>query len=814
MYKYIILATTLLFFWSCRENPLSSQNDYIDAMQSSYASSKSGSTYRDNIHKQLISDYPILYDWWLQDGTKNNWFDLSLRENLNLRVTKVSKELGLDYSTEILELTDKKLFKLYHKLCRKRRSTRLKEFKHSSDIVFTKFLTLRPSFYGYTEAQSDARGESNFFGGSKLCRFSMNGIWAKERMLLESQNGVIRDPEVHFNGKHLLVSIKSNPEDDFHLYEFNTFSSSLKQLTFGKGVADYEGTYLANGNILFASTRVGTSVDCWYTEVSNLYICDSKGKYIRRVGFDQVHTISPELLEDGRVIYTRWDYNDRGQVFAQPLFTMNADGTSQAAYYGMNSWFPTTMVHARSIPGTQKVMAVFTGHHSPQHGKLGIIDTEAGRDENEGATLIAPIRHTEPERIDSYGQFGEQFQYPYPINSKEFLVSYTPLGYDISDPLFAIYWMDVNGNRELLVSDNKLSCNQPVPLQKRERPRIQSSEVDYSCDSASYYMQDVYEGLAIKGVERGTIKKMRIVELSFRSAGIGFQNNNDVGGNSHATSAVGVGNTSWDVKKVIGTVDIESDGSAYFKVPARRPLYFQVLDSLGRAVQTMRSWSTLQNGEFRSCVGCHEHSNTTPLYTGSSTTLAMQKQIQEIDQEPNLMPGKGFSFAEAVQPILDNHCVRCHNGQSSEPNFLGTIMARESGSKRLYSQSYLSLTHARPIGNPGNTFIGENYNREVNWVSNMSSPKIQPPYSAGSTTSNIIDKLYRGHGSTSITKTEIATISAWLDLGAPFIGSYTEYNNWNESEQRFYEYHNYKRAIASDLDKKNVDAYIQSLPKK
>ena len=57
---------------------------------------------------------------------------------------------------------------------------------------------------------------------------------------------------------------------------------------------------------------------------------------MRQVGFDQVHTVTPTLLDDGRVVYTRWDYNDRGQVWAQPLFQMNPDGTGQAEYYGMN----------------------------------------------------------------------------------------------------------------------------------------------------------------------------------------------------------------------------------------------------------------------------------------------------------------------------------------------------------------------------------------------------------------------------------------------------------------------------------------------
>ena len=111
-------------------------------------------------------------------------------------------------------------------------------------------------------------------------------------------------------------------------------------------------------------------------------------------------------MDDGRVIYTRWDYNDRGQIFVQPLFQMNPDGTGQTEFYGNNSWFPTTIAHARGIPGTQKVLAILCGHHTPQAGKLAVIDPARGRQENAGVQLVAPVRDTPAERTDAYGQAG------------------------------------------------------------------------------------------------------------------------------------------------------------------------------------------------------------------------------------------------------------------------------------------------------------------------------------------------------------------------------------------------------------------------
>jgi hypothetical protein len=188
---------------------------------------------------------------------------------------------------------------------------------------------------------------------------------------------------------------------------------------------------------------------------------------MRQVGFDQVHTNFPTVTCDGRVIYTRWDYNDRGQIYPQGLFQMNPDGTGQRALYGNNSYFPTTLIHARSIPGTGKYVAIFTGHHTTQKGWLGIIDPAQGREENLGAQLIAPVRHTPAEHIDRYGQTGDQFLYPYPLNEREFLVSFQPDG----KGQFGIYYIDQDGRRELLASDPANHCNQPIPVRPRPAPR-------------------------------------------------------------------------------------------------------------------------------------------------------------------------------------------------------------------------------------------------------------------------------------------------------------------------------------------------------
>lgn len=761
-------------------------------------------------HRLLMHTYPVYYDWWLQDGDDVAWFKDSFRKQLAQRLQKLHVTVTVDDTPSSIEAA----LKAYLKACEKRRAERLASFTaNKPEIVFTKFRTLRPSFYAYTEGVSDARAECNYIAGGALSLIKMNGIWAEEEPLLSDEDGVFRDPNVHFDGRHLIFAWKKSPkDDDFHLYEMDLNSREVKQLTRGKGHADIEGIYLPDDNIMFNSTRSGSSVDCWFTEVSNLYLCDREGRYMRQIGFDQVHTSNPTLLDDGRVVYTRWDYNDRGQVWAQPLFQMNPDGTGQAEYYGMNSWFPTTTTHARQIPGTRKIMATVLGHHTPQHGKLGIFDTEAGRDENEGVMFVAPMRKPEAERIDSYGQFTDQFQHPFPLNETEFLISYTPLGYYVGHPMeFGIYWMNTDGERELLVSDSRISCNQPVLAAPRKRPFRRSSSVDYTKNEGVYYMQNIYEGNGLKGIKPGTIKQLRIVEIEFRAAGVGEVNGDDKGGGALASTPVGVGNAAWDVKRVLGVTDVYPDGSAFFKVPARKPLYFQALDDKGRVVQTMRSWSTLQPGETQSCVGCHEHKNTVPV-AGHRVSMAMGKGIQSMAPEDEA-GARAFSYLKEVQPIWDKHCISCHDGVKQKMSLKGELKVSDRPSKRKYADSYLSLTHAYR-GSEKEAWRGDAHHPEVNWISSLSEPTLLKPYFAGSNTSNLIKRLESGHGDTKLTPAEIRKVALWIDLLVPQIGDYREANNWQQKDHEYYDYYDKKREDARKEEQNNIQQYIQSLQTK
>ena len=817
---------------SLNESKRSSQ----DAAEPQPAGREEHDAVLEGLCREFWADYPET-DWFMQDApwgqSGGSGFDVrrdfgryfqpgrdaKLEEEMIRRVLAELGSKGASLAARLDALVkanpsadDPTWLELYVAVCRLRRRERLGPLAaRAPRIIFTKHYTLGGSHYAYTEGQSDAQAERHFVPGSALCLLELDGTGARVRTLIEDPGGVIRDPDVSFDGRGVVFAWKkSDREDDYHLYEMDVATGRVRQLTAGLGVADYEAAYLPDGDLVFNSTRCVQTVDCWWTEVSNLYRRDRQSGFLYRLTFDQVHDNYPTVTEDGRILYTRWEYNDRGQIYPQPLLQMNPDGTSQAEFYGVNSWFPTTILHARGIPGTQKVLAIATGHHSRQTGKVIEIDPALGRQENEGVQLIAPVRETPAEKIDSYGQDGELFQYPYPLSETEFLVAYHPVGWRWEEgglgPRFAVYFMTRDGRRELLASDPALPCNQPVPLQPREARR-HPSRVDYSKTEGTCYVQDVYAGPGLRGVPRGTVKTLRVVSLEFRAAGIGSNGNVGPGGAALVSTPVAVGNGAWDPKIVFGDAAVRDDGSALFRVPARTPVYFQLLDAHGRMVQTMRSWATLQPGENASCVGCHEHKNSAPL-AALPVTQALREGAEPL--RPFYGPPRGFSFPKEIQPILDRKCTSCHNGEAGKSFGLTGREIVDPHAKRRWSEAYLALTHARS-DDQGELagWRGDPDHPEVNWVSAQSAPPIEPPYSAGSNRSTLIPLLEKGHEGATLSREELDKVAAWIDLGVPFCGDYFEASAWTAEEMEKYRHYLAKRERLAAEEKAGLAAWLR-----
>ncbi|MDY0170812.1 MAG: hypothetical protein RBS80_29995 [Thermoguttaceae bacterium] len=759
---------------------------------------------------------------------------------------------------------------VYLDACRQRRQERLKVVRQwATQFIYTKHFVLGGSQFEPTEDMSDEQWREWIparYEGSQLCLATIgeDGTVANE-VLIDKPRGVIRDPNLSFDGKTLVFAMRDDfTTDDYHLYAMDMADRRIRQITFsptidGKIVpcCDMEPCFAANGNIVFQSSRCGQSVDCWPRPTSNLYTCDIDGQYIRRLAFDQVQTLYPQSLADGRVLYTRWEYNDRNAFSLQSLFAMNADGTAQMAYYGNNSDWPMSLVHARGIPGTDKVIAVIMGHHSSQKGKLVVVDHSKGFEENAGIDYVAgaspdgrPGRQpSKAPEFDYYpytafGQIGPQWQYPFAFDEDHYLVAFSPEGYYFykgpHHPPMAVYYMTADGNRELLAFDWTNSCGQAIPLMTTQRPPVKPSSVDWRDPWGTFYVQDVHEGPGLKGVGKGTAKRLRVVGLEYRAAAIDKNYLNGHVGGSQIQTPIAVGNGAMDVKHVLGEVDLEEDGSVYFEVPARTAVYFQLLDAKGRCVQTMRSWTMVQPGERMGCVGCHE-SKLQAGVMAAGMSMALRKPAQELQplagQPPHPLlarlrdgghlksidgflglnkacsldadaPTEGFSYEQLVQPIWDNHCIACHRGEGADSDktkrssFLLTGAVDKSPATpqtqggRAFTQSYLALTakgQCTPL---------------LNWVHARSFAPMLSPYACGSARSKLMEYLEPSHYEVQVTDAEKRVIACWIDLAVPFCGSYGQANTWSKEQKELYEYYQNKRVVLGEQEMKNIKEFI------
>ena len=371
------------------------------------------------------------------------------------------------------------------------------------------------------------------------------------------------------------------------------------------------------------------------------------------------------------------------------------------------------------------------------------------------------------------------FRHPYPITETQFLVSYNPTGWKAGnknqDPGFDIYFMDIDGRRELLASDINISLGSPIPLSPRERPFIIASNVDYRQETGIYYMHDIYHGPGLEGIERGSVKELRVVALDYRATTIGQNFHVGPAASSHAMSPIAIGGGTWEAKDILGHATVYEDGSALFEVPAKTPVYFQALDEDGYAILSMRSWSTLQPGEIYSCVGCHEDKNEAPPMFHREMPVAMEKGIEKL--QPFYDVQDGFSYPEVIQPILDSNCIECHSNralphsggvavlpdvkpdqrQGIAFSLLGTLVP-DGPARRYWSDSYLNLTQAR-IEPQERSFEGRQ-GRLISWLDRESPPTMLKPYSTGAAKSGLLQMLADGHQGVELTEEELHKIAA------------------------------------------------------
>jgi hypothetical protein len=486
-----------------------------------------------------------------------------------------------------------------------------------------------------------------------------------------------------------------------------------------------------------------------------LFVCDRDGKNRKVASANLTIDTSPSVMNDGRILFTRWDYGVNKNVFNRhAIWQQNPDGTGLDLYFGNTVIDPRSFCRPRQVPGRPEVLCIFGPHHANLTGLVGLLWNGRGKEAADGLGFRRLTRDTASvgDRPTS-----RAYQDAEPLNEQLFLASYGGR----YDRKVGLYLLDRSGNKKCILETRGhrgahsaqvfgARPRPPVIVDRSRAPRW-VREMDFFeqmlrdpdwSRKATLLLQDVYQGIAPE-VARGRAKYLAVMEQVIQSGPRG--------------GAMGVG-TIWYANRVIGLVPLEEDGSAHFEVPALRSLYFHVLDKEGRMLMTQGSDFHTMPGEFRSCIGCHEQRKgiDVPSYTGRSPIAAGKPAVRP--RMPEWGTNGILEYEAVVQPVLDRYCVKCHGGPRPKANLNLT-----GDRTTTYNMSYMELTDRALVHfTPG---TGSTHAQPTNDCDE------QAPLSRGSLLSKMAKHVRDPkHCGKAIPFKEQLAVFLWIDSNVPFYG--------------------------------------------
>lgn len=591
------------------------------------------------------------------------------------------------------------------------------------------------------------------------------------KQLIDAWDGQILDCEISYDGKTAMFGWRKDEFTYYDIYTMNLDGTNLKQITHHPA-HDFNPRWLPDGGIAFLSDRDNNYAYCAGSSSSVLYRVEPDGTGLKRLSANYLSDLTPHVMANGKIMYCRWEYVDRFQIPHQGLWAQNPDGSGLVHIYGQRVIEPISFSDAKSIPGSNKILANFTGHGGPLCGGIGIVDPSAGANNPAGSKTI--LGEAIPMKINRNRYSQHLYEYPYPVNEEYFLVSH-----DGAIELSTYEGVsEVILERDLVPGGEALGFFCALPVQTRQRePLIESALPENPrSEMATIIMQDVYIGLEKElkegSMKRGDITQIRVVETKAKH-NQGSQNQSAFCWQFPVVS----GGATMEPKKTLATIEVEADGSAMFEVPAVKPIFFQALDKEGRVIQRMRTFTQFMPGEVQSCTGCHADRNrATPV--NDRRIAALQKPPQKMNGAPWVEHKSAFSYMEQVQPILDAHCVACHN-PIQEAGGLDLSGDRTD----LFNVSYDNLVRTGINRNPTRSSAAayEFTHKYISYIpsyngvdSEYMKPEYFEPKSWGSYQSKLARMIRSGHcdekGRARIQMTDLEkrTVYAWMDYNVPY----------------------------------------------
>lgn len=541
----------------------------------------------------------------------------------------------------------------------------------------------------------------------------------------------VTDLVLNWDGKRLMFTALDTTRR-WQVHEINLEGGNARQVTNipEPDLEFFDATYLPDGRMLAISNIGYQGVPCvnGSDAVGNMVLYDPSNGDLRRLTFDQDANWHPVVMANGKVMYVRWEYTDLTHYFSRIVMHMNPDGTENKALYGSGSMFPNSTFDIQPLPGHGSAfVGIISGHHGvARSGRLIIFDPTKGRKNVQGMVQEIPHRNRPIQELikdELVNGVWPQFVKPTPLNDKYFLVAAK------LDPqsLWGLYLVDIYDNVTCLMQAEGEGYISPILVKETKTPPAIPDRVKLNEKEATIFIQDIYEGEGLRGIPRGTVKELRL--HAYEYAYVKTRSDH----NWHGIQS------GWDIKRLLGTVPVEEDGSAIFKVPANTPISIQPIDKDGVAVQWMRSWVTGQPGEVVSCIGCHEDQNQIPI---PKRVMASQKAAVPLKAPEGGV--RSFTFDLEIQPILDRACIACHNGEGKAFDLRGG-----KKDKLGYGTSYLNIhPYVHRQGGEGDMVVLQ-------------------PYEYHPNTSELVRILKKGHHNVKLTDAEWLKLYNWIDYNAP-----------------------------------------------
>jgi uncharacterized protein (DUF2267 family) len=566
--------------------------------------------------------------------------------------------------------------------------------------------------------------------------------------------GAFMSPDLSYSGDTILFAWTRTSESKhaYHIFRVDRDGRNLRQLTDGytnpddvrlpdMSQNDFDPCWLPNGRIVFISERRGGYGRCHPIKkpTYTLFSMKSDGSDIYSISYHETNEWHPSVDNNGMILYSRWDYVDRGACIAHHPWICYPDGRDPRSWHG-NYPLPFNTIetqgfngepdrpigefNVRAIPNSNKWIATAAGHHSQSFGDLILIDPTIPDDGK--MSQITGITTNNTTWCDycttPYGT-------AWPLSEEYYLCNKGN----------SIILLDKFGNEDIIyTSPDAGRPIDPIPLRARQKPPVlatatwqgeRASRSDHK--RATLSVVNVYNGdLSMPANTR--IAAMRIIQIFPKPTWLKNDPNIGYAGQSLARMS-------------IGTVPVETDGSVYCEAPVSRSVYFQLLDEQGLAVRSMRSATYVHQGEQLSCAGCHEDKwKAVP----PSSPLALRRAPSKIAPEAGGV--EPINFHRLVKPVLQARCAPCHTQRAAPPNMSYQSLESYAAFWPSHASEYLCPDIETPIYG-GSRFL---------------------PGKFGAHFSKLLPYLNSSHYNVALTNDEFRRITLWLDCNSNELGDY------------------------------------------